>query len=41
MTLSEELLYRDFVNQYTFSNLSELDKEPITFYWELTQADQA
>jgi tyrosyl-tRNA synthetase len=33
MTLSEELLYRDFVNQYTFSNLSELDKEPITFYW--------
>ncbi len=33
MTLSEELLYRGFVNQYTFSDISELDKEPITFYW--------
>lgn len=33
MTLSEELLYRGFVNQYTFSDISELDKEPIMFYW--------
>lgn len=33
MTLSEELVYRGFTNQYTFANLSELDKEPITFYW--------
>ena len=33
MTLSEDLLYRDFVNQYTFSDLSALDGDPITFYW--------
>lgn len=33
MTLSEELLYRDFVNQYTFPDISTLDGDPITFYW--------
>lgn len=33
MTLSEELLYRNFVNQHTFPNISALDGEPITFYW--------
>ncbi len=33
MTLSEELAWRGFVNQTTFKDLSELDKDPITFYW--------
>ena len=33
MTLSEELAWRGFVNQYTFSDITELDKEPLTFYW--------
>lgn len=33
MTLSEELVWRGFVNQYTFKDLKELDKDPISFYW--------
>lgn len=33
MTLSEELAWRGFVNQTTFSDITELDKEPLTFYW--------
>lgn len=32
-SLSNELTWRGFVNQTTYKNLSELDKEPITFYW--------
>lgn len=32
MKLSEELTWRGFVNQTTFTDLSELDKGPITFY---------
>lgn len=33
MTLSEELTWRGFVNQTTLKDISELDKEPLTFYW--------
>jgi tyrosyl-tRNA synthetase len=33
MTLSEELSWRGFVNQMTFADIAELDKEPRTFYW--------
>ena len=33
MTLSEELTWRGFVNQTTFKDISQLDKEQITFYW--------
>jgi len=33
MTLSEELTWRGFVNQTTFSDTGALDGEPITFYW--------
>lgn len=33
MTLSEELLWRGFVNQTTFKDIKELDKGSITFYW--------
>lgn len=33
MTLSEELTWRGFVNQTTFKDITELDKEPLTFYW--------
>ncbi len=32
-TLSEELTWRGFVNQTTFKDPSELDKQPIIFYW--------
>ncbi len=32
MTLSEELLWRGFVQQSTYTNLSELDKNRLTFY---------
>ncbi len=32
MTLSENLAWRGFVNQTTYKDISELDKEPITFY---------
>lgn len=32
MTLSEELMWRGFVNQTTYSDLSELDKKELTFY---------
>jgi tyrosyl-tRNA synthetase len=32
MTLSEELKWRGFVNQTTFTDITELDKEPRTFY---------
>lgn len=32
-SLSNELAWRGFVNQTTYKNLTELDKEPITFYW--------
>ncbi len=33
MTLSEELTWRGFVNQTTFANITDLDKETRTFYW--------
>lgn len=33
MTLSEELEWRGFVNQTTYKAISELDGDPITFYW--------
>ena len=33
MKLSEELAWRGFVNQTTFKDLSELDGEPLTFYF--------
>lgn len=33
MTLSQELTWRGFVNQYTYKDLSALDGQPITFYW--------
>jgi tyrosyl-tRNA synthetase len=33
MTLSEELTWRGFVNQTTYSDLTALDGDPITFYW--------
>lgn len=33
MTLSEELGWRGFANQRTYKSLTEIDKEPITFYW--------
>lgn len=32
MTLSEELQWRGFVNQTTFTDIAELDKQTITFY---------
>ncbi len=33
MTLSEELSWRGFVGQTTFSNISDLDKRTYRFYW--------
>lgn len=33
MTLSEELTWRGFVNQMTYTDIKELDKGPISFYW--------
>ena len=33
MTLSEELAWRGFVNQTTFADIKDLDKETRTFYW--------
>jgi tyrosyl-tRNA synthetase len=33
MTLSEELQWRGFVNQTTLKDITDLDKEPISFYW--------
>lgn len=33
MKLSEELQWRGFINQTTFKDITELDKEPISFYW--------
>jgi len=33
MKLSEELLWRGFVNQHTFSDITQLDEKPLTFYW--------
>lgn len=33
MTLSEELTWRGFVNQMTFADITDLDKETRTFYW--------
>ena len=33
MTLSEELTWRGFVNQTTFSDIKELDGEKRTFYF--------
>jgi len=33
MKLSEELVWRGFVNQTTIKDLSMLDGEPISFYW--------
>ena len=31
--LSEELSWRGFVNQTTYKDITDLDKEPLTFYW--------
>ncbi len=33
LKLSEELTWRDFVNQATYKDLDSLDGQPITFYW--------
>jgi tyrosyl-tRNA synthetase len=33
MKLSEELQWRGFVNQMTFSDITDLDKQPLSFYW--------
>lgn len=33
MNLSEELQWRGFVNQTTLKDLTQLDGEPLTFYW--------
>lgn len=33
MTLSEELQWRGFFNQTTFSDIKQLDGDPINFYW--------
>jgi tyrosyl-tRNA synthetase len=33
MTLSEELTWRGFFNQTTYTDLKRLDGEPVTFYW--------
>jgi len=33
MTLSEELTWRGFVNQMTYKDITELDGDPISFYW--------
>ncbi len=33
MTLSQELAWRGFVNQTTFADITELDKQPLTFYF--------
>lgn len=33
MTLSEELVWRGFVNQTTLKDITTLDGEPISFYW--------
>jgi tyrosyl-tRNA synthetase len=33
MTLSEELTWRGFVNQTTYTDIHILDGDPITFYW--------
>lgn len=33
MTLSEELTWRGFVNQMTYTDIKALDEGPISFYW--------
>lgn len=33
MTLSEELAWRGFVNQTTFTSIKQLDEKPLKFYW--------
>jgi tyrosyl-tRNA synthetase len=33
MTLSEELTWRGFVNQTTYTDIQAIDGDPITFYW--------
>ena len=33
MSLSEELTWRGFVNQMTYTDITKLDKGPISFYW--------
>jgi tyrosyl-tRNA synthetase len=33
MALSDELMWRGFVNQMTLADITDLDKGPITFYW--------
>ena len=33
MTLSEELVWRGFVNQTTYKDITALDGDPIRFYW--------
>lgn len=41
MNLSEELIWRGFVHQTTFKDLSELDGEPRTFYWGVDPSAQS
>ncbi len=33
MTLSDELTWRGFVNQMTYTDIKDLDRGPISFYW--------
>ena len=33
MSLSDELQWRGFVNQMTFADITDLDKESLTFYF--------
>lgn len=33
MKLSDELSWRGFINQHTFSDISQIDGAPLTFYW--------
>ena len=33
MNLSDELAWRGFLSQHTFTDITEIDKAPLTFYW--------
>lgn len=33
MTLSEELAWRGFINQTTYKDITDIDGDPISFYW--------
>jgi tyrosyl-tRNA synthetase len=41
MTLSEELQWRGFVNQTTFANITQLDGEPMSFYFGVDPSAQS